>query len=399
MNILILTNKLPYPPRDGGSIATFNLMTGLRDAGHRITVLSINTRKHPFPVDQIPDSLRDSIRFLAVEADTRIRPLAMLGNLMFSREPYIAGRFHLAGYTHALEQLLAEETYDLIQLEGPYLGHYIPVIRHRSSTPVSLRAHNVEHQIWRKKAEHEAHPLRRRYLRNMARRLQHFEQKVAEASDLLVPISEVDEAAFRDLGIRIPMLTTPAGLPVTRYPPSTLPTEPTLFFIGALDWLPNQEGLEWFLGKVFPALTGRVPALRFHVAGRNAPDHMARKMKHPLITFHGEVEDAVTFMQTYRVMVAPLKTGSGMRIKILEGMAVGRPVVTTAAGIEGIGATHGKEVMVSDSPEEWADLLEKLLTGDREATGLALKGREFVSQNFDTFEVANRLSQFYKTQV
>jgi glycosyltransferase involved in cell wall biosynthesis len=124
-----------------------------------------------------------------------------------------------------------------------------------------------------------------------------------------------------------------------------------------------------------------------------------KRLEHPLITFHGEVEDAVAFMQGYRVMVAPLKTGSGIRIKILEGMAVGRPVITSAVGIEGIGATHGKEVMVADSEEEWADMLKLLLTQDREATRLALNGREFVSQNFDTFEVAKRLSQFYTTQV
>ena len=399
MNILILANKLPYPPRDGGSIATLNLMTGLRDAGHRITLLAINTRKHPFPVDRIPHSVSDSIRIMAVDADTSIQPLAMAGNLLFSREPYIASRFRLTGFADALEQLLSEETFDLIQLEGPYLGHYLPLIRRRCGCKVSLRAHNAEHQIWSRKADHETHPFRRWYLKNLARRLYNFELGVAEASDLIVPISPVDEARFREMGIRIPMLTIPAGLSITRYPPSTLPLEPTLFFIGALDWLPNQEGLEWFLERVFPQVVGRVRGLRFHVAGRNAPEQMINKLKHPQITFHGEVEDAIAFMQSYRVMVAPLMTGSGIRIKVLEGMAMGRPVLTTAVGIEGIGAVHGKEVLVADTPDEWAGLLGKLLNSDEEATRTALNGREFVRQNFDTFEVANRLSQFYNTQV
>lgn len=399
MNILILTNKLPYPPRDGGSIATLNLMTGLRDTGHRITCLSINTRKHTFPINQIPASLSDSIRFLAVEADTAIRPMAMLGNLLFSRQPYIASRFHLTGFTRVLEQLLTEETFDLIQLEGPYMGLYLPDIRSMDRIPVSLRAHNVEHQIWMRKAKHETHPFRRCYLKHMARRLRTFEKRVAEACNFLIPISPLDEAAFREQGIRTPMKTIPAGLSITRYPPGILPMEPTLFFIGALDWMPNQEGLEWFLEKVFPALTGQIPNLRFHVAGRNAPEQMTRKLEHPLITFHGEVEDAVAFMKAYRVMVVPLKTGSGIRIKVLEGMAMGKPVITTQVGIEGIGATHGKEALVSDSPEEWTELLAMLLTRDEEATRMGLNGREFVTQNFDTFEVATRLSQFYNTQV
>ena len=103
-------------------------------------------------------------------------------------------------------------------------------------------------------------------------------------------------------------------------------------------------------------------------------------------------------MEACRIMVAPLKTGSGIRIKILEGMAMCRPVVTTPAGIEGIDAEHGREVLVSGDPEWWTKELALLLTGDEEATRLAKAAREFVTQNFDTFEIANRLGQFYKSQ-
>lgn len=443
MKILVLTNKMPYPPRDGGSIATLNMITSLRDAGHQITCLSLNTSKHPFPPGQIPLPLRASIRFLAVEANTDIRPLALAGNLIFSGKPYIATRFRVKAYSRLLEQLLKEESFDVIQMEGPYLGFYLPVIRSRCRTPVSLRAHNVEFLIWERKARQEARTLRRWYLQHMARRLKRFEAEVVEQSDLLVPISPVDEEFFLNQTSRIlgyqkqehrkqdylkqglqkqglqkqgqprqgqpsqglqkqghtkPILTLPAGLRIKEYPLTSLPPEPTLFFIGALDWLPNQEGLEWFLKEVFPGLVSRVPSMTFHVAGRNAPGHVTRRLAHPNITFHGEVEDAIRFMQEYRIMVAPLKTGSGIRIKILEGMAMGRPVITTPAGIEGINAEHGREVLVSGDPEWWTEHLSSLLSGDEEAIGLAAAARKFVIQNFDTFEIANRLGQFYKSQ-
>jgi glycosyltransferase involved in cell wall biosynthesis len=399
MNILFLTNKLPYPPKDGGSIATLNMMTGLKETGHQITCLAINTAKHSYPVNEIPLNLTASIRFLAVEADTSIRPLPLLLNLLFSRQPYIASRFHLGSYARLLDQLLRESPFDLIQMEGPYLGHYIPLIRKQSRARISLRAHNVEHIIWLRKAASEPNLFKRWYLRNMGGRLRHFELNVAGLADTVIPISPVDEDYFREAGIRRPMFTAPAGLSLGNYPASGLPAEPALFFIGALDWLPNQEGLEWFLEKVFPKLLSKVPSLRFHVAGRNAPEPFIRKLEHSRITFHGEVSNASAFMQAYRVMVAPLLTGSGIRIKIIEGMALGRPVVTTPVGMEGIGAEAGRELMVAEDPGLFSDLLIKLLTSEEEAVRLADAGRKFVKENFDTFEISSRLSQFYNSQV
>ncbi len=399
MNILVLTNKLPYPPKDGGAIATLNMITGLQAAGNKVTCLSINTSKHPFPIEDIPTVLKASVRFLAVDGDTSIRPLPFLANLLFSRRPYISARFYIRDFAELLDQLLKETSFDLVQLEGPYMGHYIRQTRQHSRAKISLRAHNVEHLIWHRKAQNESNRLKRWYYINMSKRLRKYELDIAQQSDLLVAISKADEKHFRQLGIRKPGLTIPAGISMERYPCSNLPGEPTLFFIGALDWIPNQEGLSWFLQHSFRDLIQLVPSLRFHIAGRNAPEQFLHSMDHPLITFHGEVEDAVKFMQSYRVMVAPLITGSGIRIKILEGMAMGRPVATTTVGIEGIEARNGVEVSVADDPSELAGQLARLLTRDEEAIPMAMAGRRFVKGNFDSSEISARLNQFYNSQV
>jgi glycosyltransferase involved in cell wall biosynthesis len=399
MNILILTNKLPYPPNDGGAIATLNMITGLQAAGNQVTCLAINTRKHPFPLEEIPPTLIAAVRFMAVDGDTSIKPLPLLANLFFTRRPYIAARFCLKEYMALLEQLLLETRFDLVQLEGPYMGHYIRQLREQSNGRISLRAHNVEHLIWLRKARNETHPGKRWYLRNMSARLKRYELEVINATDILVPISSVDEAYFKQQGIKKPMLTIPAGLSLKQYPFSSLPAEPTLFFIGALDWIPNQEGLLWFLQTTFEPLVREVPSLRFHIAGRNAPEKLVRKLNHPQIVFHGEVADAPAFMASCRVMVAPLLTGSGIRVKILEGMAMGRPVATTPIGIEGIDAKSGIEVVVEKEPARLASHLARLLTMDEVAVPMARSARQFVADNFDTFELSTRLSQFYKSQV
>jgi len=374
------------------------MINGLHHAGNQITCLALNTNKHPFPVKQVPGDLGDDIRFLAVDCDSSIRPLRLVSNLLFSRHPYIAKRFDIKAFRKVLASLLEEETFDIIQLEGPYPGQYLDLIRKMSKARISLRAHNVEHLIWQRKAQNERSLLKKWYFNNMARRLKQFELAVAQGADALIPISECDASYFSNLGLQMPMLTIPAGLILKNYPLTPLPALPSVFFIGALDWLPNQEGLSWFLQNVFDLLLNELPELRFHVAGRNAPGHFEKKLKHPNISYHGEVEDAIAFMQNYRVMVAPLLTGSGIRIKILEGLALGRPVVTTSAGIEGIPDINHPFVEVADDPKVFSNQLIKLVLDSDGLDRSPGEAHQFISQHFDTFALSERLSRFYKTE-
>ena len=161
MKILVLANKLPFPPKDGGSIATLNMLTGLRDVGNELSCLALNTSKHAFPLENIPPEIGNSIRFMDVDCDNSIKPGHLLFNLLFAKTPYIAERFHIQEYRKALSDLLDKEHFDVIQLEGPYLGHYLADIRKRSEALISLRAHNVEHLIWKKKAVNEKSPLKK----------------------------------------------------------------------------------------------------------------------------------------------------------------------------------------------------------------------------------------------
>lgn len=398
MKILILANKLPFPPRDGGSIATLNLLLGLHHAGMQLSCLAMNTSKHPFPVDQIPTDLRTSIHFRSVECDTSIRPIRLIFNLLFSKSPYVAERFNIKAFRKALQTLLTEESFDIIQFEGPYLYYYLDQIRKVSQARISLRAHNAEHLIWKRMALRQRSPLKKWYLGNLAARLQAFEMKVADRVDYLLPISEQDASCFRELGTSTPMLTIPTGLNLEEYPLTKLPSESSLFFIGALDWLPNQEGLEWFLAHVFGPLLEEVPEIQFHVAGRNAPAPFQKILDHPSITYHGEVEDARSFMQSYRIMLAPLLSGSGIRIKILEAMALGRPVVTTTKGIEGITTERFRSLKVGDDPQSFKNLILELIKDQKESSAMVAEARELIRREFDTFTLSSRLSQYYIAQ-
>lgn len=399
MKILLLTNKLPYPPKDGGSIATLNMITGFRDSGHDVCCLSLNTVKHNFPLENIPASLTDRIRFIGVHCDSSIRPVRMLYNLLFSKTPYIAERFNKPAFREKLIHLLGEEEFDIVQLEGPYLGHYIDVIHRNSKARISFRAHNVEHRIWERKAANEKRPLRRWYFYNMAARLKNFEKQVAEKSSCLVCISPLDEKTFREMGLRKPIITIPTGLDLQEYPESDLPQESSVFFIGALDWLPNQEGLTWFMDHVLDDLRKELPELAFHVAGRNASPSFEVFLSGKKVIYHGEIEDAKEFMQAHRIMIAPLFTGSGIRIKILEALALGRPVITTSIGVEGIPAGNMKELLISDDAESFKNQIIKLVRDDVLASELVSAGRKLIRENFDTFGLSTQITRFFKEQV
>lgn len=396
MKILVLSNKMPFPPRDGGSIATFNMLLGLEKAGNELTCMALNTSKHYFPVEDIPGKYADHIRILSTPCNTRIRPLAMLSNLLFSRKPYIAKRFESKEFRKALLQILENEHFDLIQMEGPYLAYYADLLQEKSSALLSFRAHNVEHKIWKRKAAHEKCPVIRWYLHKLSERIRKLETELASRADCVLPISQVDARFFAQVGLTDKIKVVPAGLRLDHYPFPEPAMEPSCFFIGALDWLPNQEGLKWFLDSVYPLLKNDFPGLCFHVAGRNAPSSISRMLDQEGIRYYGEVEDAKAFMQEQSIMVAPLLTGSGIRIKILEAMAMGKPVLTTPVGIEGIPAADGKEVCIAESPEQFASGLRSLLADKALRNRLRMNGKKLVQENFDTFELSKQLTVFFQ---
>jgi glycosyltransferase involved in cell wall biosynthesis len=400
MNVLILCSKLPYPPRDGGSIATLNLATGLAEAGIDITTLSFNTRKHYFPPDRIPDEIKEKIRFYLVDLDTSIKPLKALINLVFSRKPYIAERFRSRVFSSRLKEILNAGDFGLVQLEGPYLSGYIPVIRRFSSAKIALRSHNVEHEIWERIARGEHRLFHRLYYNILARRIKTLEKRLIQNTDLLVPVSQRDEKILLSLANRPPSaITIPVGLSISSYPYRKPSKNKDICFIGALDWSPNKEGLLWFIHTVLPSLIRKYPAISLHIAGRNGSDSFISKLSHPSIQFHGEVENTVEFLSSYSVMVVPILSGSGIRVKILEGMALGIPVVTTTLGAEGIPVTDGAQLLIADESEQFAETLLQLLENRSLAEHLSSNARKMAEEKFDTFTVAAELANLYKRMV
>ncbi|MCF8225409.1 MAG: glycosyltransferase family 4 protein [Bacteroidales bacterium] len=399
MNVLILSSKMPYPPRDGGAIATLNLAAGLAKNGVGVAMLAINTGKHYYAPEKIPETIRELIDFISVKKDTSLKFTAALRNLVFSKDPYIAERFFFVGFEEALIEILEHKSFDIIQLEGPYFSLYIPYIKKLTNARIILRAHNVEFQIWNQRWKNEKRIIHRLYMMNMAKRVKKLEKRILSEIDLLVPISSRDEKVFLSMNPGLASVVVPAGLDISKYRNVTSVTWNSIFFIGSLDWVPNQEGLQWFVKHVLPHLLDHDKDISVHIAGRNPSEEFINSIAHPSIIYHGEVEDAITFMGKYRVMAVPLLTGSGIRIKILEGMAMGKCIVTTSIGAEGIPVKDGEHLFIANDGKTFARKLLELLNDPVVAGSMSAAARQLIQKKFDTFAIASKLLNHYKNLI
>lgn len=399
MKILVLANKMPYPPKDGGAIATLSLAKSLRRCGCEVDLLAMNTPKHYCREEDIPAEISSEINFYAVEVDTTIKATKALCNLLFSSKPYNAERFINEAFAKKLKALLSEKQYDVVQLEGLYLCPYIETIRKHSSAKIALRAHNVEHEIWSRMVENEKSFPKRFYKRIIAKRMRKFELSYINLYDYLVPITDRDADFFSQNGNVKPMHVVPLGLE-PKSPLFSIDNTKADFtsfsFLGALDWQPNIEGLEWFVRNVWNEYRKKHSGVKFRVAGRNANVPFANFLKSNGVDYVGEVENAADFYASGSVFIVPLMSGSGMRVKVVEAMAAGKVVITTTIGTEGIATENGKNILIADDATKFLQCMEMVASDRSIHERISNAARKFVNENYNNNIIASGLLNFYE---
>jgi len=401
MNILQIFNKVPYPPKDGGSVAVFNLSKGFAKAGHQVDLLCINTNKHYVNISEIQESLSDNIHIYGININTDIKIISVFKNFIFSDLPYIAERFISTEYEKELIEKLQNKSYDIIQIEGLYMMPYAEVIKKYSTAIISYREHNIEHEIWQLNLKQEKNILKKTYLKYLVKRLINFETSFLNKYDILIPITERDGQIFNNLGNNKPLHVSPTGIDIDKYKEKSQDfSEIKFFHLGSLDWIPNIEGLLWFLKNIWNKIITEHPELTFTIAGRNASDNFIRQLSlYKNIVYKGEIEDAVKFMQQHNVMIVPLLSGSGMRIKIIEGASFGNVILTTSKGTEGIPAKNGKEILIADTPEEFIQQINFIFREKNKLKQISDTAKQFISVNFDNFAISKSLLNFYSKYI
>lgn len=399
MKILQLAKKFPYPVKDGEVIGIINLTKGFAQLGHEVTVLALNTNKHYFNPEHLPSDVAALARWEAIDIDTSLSKAAAFKNL-FTDQSYNIERFYSAEYEARLTQLLQEENFDVVLLEGIYLMRYIDAIRAAlkrsgSKAVVVQRPQNVEFKIWERLAKQERNPLKRAYLDILAKRMKRFELDQVFKADVVIPVSKVDLDLFKSMRrTKTPAVAIPTGYVFDTLPDFTqIEEEHAVAFIGGMDWLPNLEGVKWFLREVWPMVLRQKKDAKFYIAGRNFPaDLLKTRMKGVRIV--GEVEDAQQFLLSKSICIVPLFAGSGMRVKIIEAMALGRAVVSTTIGAESINYTTNKNIQVADSARNFATYITDLLYNKEKRLALGKSAQDLIREEYDNRKICQQILSF-----
>lgn len=395
MKILFLCNKSPYPHREGGPIAMNRMIEGMIKQGHQVKVVGINSFKYHVDLKDVPAAYQKKTQLELHFLDLRLKPLDAFLNL-FTKKSYHVERFISRELKQRLAQILSDEKYDVVQMETLYMAPYIETIRKISpQSKIVLRAHNIEYFIWDRVRETTSNLFKKIYLRHIVSTLKNYELNAFEKFDGIAAITGHDADFIRKFNSKT--IAVPFGIYPEDYRVAS-PDEwefPSLFHIGSMNWIPNEEGIRWFLREVWPLIHQQHPQLLFYLAGRHMPGWL-KNTRLEGVKVLGEVDSAEDFISEKGIMIVPLLSGSGIRIKIIEGMAAAKPVISTSTGAEGIEVTHGQDILLADNPKGMAVAVNRMVSDKKHAVTLAKNARQTIEEKYDNSKLMKRLHQFYQ---
>jgi glycosyltransferase involved in cell wall biosynthesis len=358
--ILFVGIAPPVPTNSGQRMRTRVLLEALKQEGHQVTLVSFadtSDLKQPHPEMQ---QLCAASELLASPTN------GMAGNEywnrfvgLFSRLPYGAQRMRSEPMLSAVKAALGRQSFDLVICADIYMLANIPS---GLKIPILLNKDDLTFVIVNQFAQSERNPLKKAYARLEYRRIFRSEMEGCSSVTRVLVCSEHDKDVLTRLGIRAPISVVPNVVDVDSYQTQAAGSDDrTLLFVGAMDWLPNRDGVEYFITEILPLVRKELGAFRFVVAGRNPPeDFRLRFAGVPELEFTGTVKDMRAVISKAAICVVPLRIGSGTRLKILEAAAMGKAIVSTSLGAEGLEFQNGRDIAIADRPDAFASAIAQL---------------------------------------
>ncbi len=401
MRALLITPSSPYPPHQGAALRNYGILHSLAQQGIHPDLLTFCRDDSPLP--EPLTTLCD--RVITVPAPHR-STLARLRTLLTSDKPDLAARLASPAFEAALTRLLTEGDYDLIQFEGLEVAAYMPLAK-KLARKASLvyDAHNAEFALQRNIAHVERRALRRLpialYSQIQAARIAHFEWMICTMSHAVITVSHEDAALLHHtLNVSKPIFTLPNGIFTDDYAAPTtsaldLIGQP-IVFTGKMDYRPNVDAMQWFSEAIFPRVLAAHPEAHLYIVGQSVHrDLLALETPTSRIAFTRWVESVQPFLHGARVFIAPLRMGSGTRLKILEAMAAGCAIVATSTAIAGLEEGARAALIVADDAPAFAEAINHLLANPDERARLARAASAFVRAHYDWAVLAPHLKHIY----
>ena len=382
MNILQLTHRLPYPLIDGGKIGIFNFTKFYNQLGNKVHLICIG------PNEERSVSLGElELRAETVKVfykDLRNKKAALIKNLLSSPRSYNIKKYEFLDVKNYVLEFLRNTDIDVVHVDHLHIAYYAREIKNEfPQIPIAIREHNVEYKILERFYQNQKNPLLRSIFKIQCERLKKYERSALRTFDAILAITPEDSQRIQNLDPQLKgkIYVIPAGVDVQNTAIVDTSKGRNILHMAAMDWLPNQEGLLWFIRDILPGVVEKNPGIKLWVVGKNTPDSF-KKYENENIKVLGFVENADEVMGQCRLAIVPLSAGGGMRVKILNYLAAGMPVVSTSIGAEGINVKHGEHILIADTAEQFVRSVEQLLTDDQLRETLARNGRQLIEKEY-----------------
>jgi glycosyltransferase involved in cell wall biosynthesis len=400
MRLLMLTPSLPYPPHQGGALRNYGLLHGLSAAGHDVTLLCFHDGAAPVETTPLPDLCASVYTVLPP-----VRPAARrLLDMAASPQPDLARRLHSPAFSARLDDLLAAQPFDLVQFEGLEMAGWLPQVRAaQPRAHLCYDAHNAEYALQRAIYAVDRQSPRRwpvaAYSLVQSRRILAFERDVCQQVDCVLAVSDEDAAALRPFRADGCIHVIPNGIFAADYTGADEQLDlgkHALVFTGKMDYRPNVDAMLWFVNAALPRIQQAVPTARLYIVGQRPHARLERLRDQPGVFITGWVKAVQPFLNAAAVYVAPLRMGSGTRLKILEAMAAGCAVVATQAAAAGLPPAVTGALVLADAPDTMADAVAALLRDTDRQSALGQAAQSAVREHYDWAVLIPRLLAAYK---
>jgi len=403
--ILFLTSQLPYPPHQGGAIRTYNLIVNLAPR-HEIHLLSFVNSPNDL---ERAGPLRQYCQTIEVVPVPRRSSLKRLLTTLFSPLPDMALRLPSAEFRLRLAARLESERFDVVQVESIEMAPYAMSDTgwETENKPLWIfDDYNAEYVLQQRAFETDVrHP--RRWIGALYsfiqwQKLRRYEAAVCQRVDRVLAVSEADKEILQKLGPGVEVTVIPNGVDTRAYDPGQtypLVLEPhSVVFTGKMDFRPNIDAVLWFCHQVLPLIKTQVPDVHFYIVGQKPTQRLRPLAEDPAVTITGYVDEVQPYIAEAAVYAVPLRIGGGTRLKIMEAMALGKAIVSTSLGCEGYPVTSGRELVMADTPQDFARCVVELLGDTRRRAELGLTGRRFVEERYDWRAIVPRLERVYESE-
>jgi polysaccharide biosynthesis protein PslH len=392
MKVLLLTQVLPYPPDSGPKVKTWNVIKYLAK-NHEVTLVSFVRGDQSASVRELQKYCRE-VYTIPMERGV-LRDLRYIVESVLTRQPFLMVRDRRRDMIQLIEKLANENDYDIVHADQLNMAQYAARVPGARKV---LDAHNALWLLYQRLWMTMRPGPKKWLLGRDWNLLKKYEGLICQEFDAVLAVSEEDRKALEDAtGKALDVTVVPIAIDTSEITPVNFqPGGDRIIHIGTMYWPPNIDGILWFLEQVLPKVRERRPDVVFDIVGANPPQEIKSFGEtDKRINVTGYVDDTLPYLEKASLMVVPLRAGGGMRVKILNALGQGLPVVSTTLGCEGIAVSSGVHLLVADSPEDFADSVVCLLEDEQFARKLGRNGRQLIEERYDYQRACQALEDVY----